>query len=237
MIQPCRYTDGHDSFLGKLFCDDRYAAPRAGILIAHAFGGLGSFEEERAKELAAEGYIVLAADYYGDGKRATDSNEANALMTELNANRDVFARRMIAALDELKRQDNVDPNRVGAIGFCLGGKAILDLARTGQEFRAAVSFHGVYDPPANTTSRIVPSILILHGWDDPLSRPDSVLALAAELTAKCDDWQLAAFGHTGHSYTNPAAQMPEQGMFYSQLATERSWKAMLAFFQETLTHD
>lgn len=223
------YTDGHDTFVGKLVYDDAISAPTSGILIAPAFGGLGPFEEERAWELAAQGHIVLALDYYGDGKRAADAEEARALMGALNADRVVLARRMIAALDTLKQQEYVDGKRIGAMGYCFGGKAVLDLARTGATFQAAVAIHGVYDAPAHEAEQITPAVLILHGWDDDLSGLDEVAALTSELTAICEDWQMMAFGHTEHAFTNPAAQTR-----YSPRATKRAMRLLHDFFEETL---
>ncbi|NRB20751.1 MAG: dienelactone hydrolase family protein [Rhodobacteraceae bacterium] len=228
------YTDGHDTFIGRLVWNDTRAIPGPGILVAPAFGGLGPFEEERAQELAEAGYVVLAVDYYGDGKRATSKEDAFAMMGELNSDRSLLARRMIAALNELKRQKSVDSERIGAMGYCLGGKAVLDLARTGEKFEACVSLHGVYDAPPNSVSSIVPSLLILHGWEDPLATPDNFVSLASELTSKCQDWQMLSFGHTGHAFTNPNAQEPDEGMAYSQRATRRSWNALTDFFHEKL---
>lgn len=233
-VVPHIYTDGTDTFIGKLSWDDQTDHQRPGILIAPAFGGLGPFEEERARELAALGYAVLAVDYYGDGKRAADEAEAFALMGQLEADRPLLARRMNAALETLKAQELVDANRVGAMGYCFGGKCVLDLARSGAQFEAVVSFHGVYNPPGAERRKIAPSALVLHGWEDPLAQPSQLMELTAELTETCDDWQVLAFGHTGHAFTNPNARAPEAGMVYSEDATRRSWRAMTDFFEEKL---
>lgn len=229
------YSDGETHFVGKLAWDDEATTPSPGVLVVPAFGGLGPFEEARAKELAALGYVVLAVDYYGHGRRATSEAEAYELMGALNADRALLARRMRAALAAIRSLDIVDPKSTGAVGFCFGGKCVLDLARSGERFEAAVSVHGVYDPPAERHGRIVPSVLILHGWDDPLATPDDLMRLAAELTETCDDWQCLAFGHTGHAFTNPNARAPEQGMAFSKSAAARSWQAIFRFLQERLT--
>lgn len=220
--------------MGKLAYNDDTKEPLPGILIAPAFGGLGPFEEERAHELAMLGYTVLAIDYYGNGKRAANRDEAFEMMGKLNRDRSLLAQRMIAALDEIKSLDSVDATKIGAMGYCFGGKCVLDLARSGAPFKAAVSIHGVYDPPNSEHRRIEPAALILHGWEDPLAPQSDLLALTAELTETCDDWQVLAFGHTGHAFTNPKAQAPESGMVFSLTAAQRSWRALTGFFEEKL---
>jgi len=228
------YSDGHDTMIGVLVWDDAGPAKRAGVLVAPAYFGRGATEDAAAQTLAEDGYVALIVDYYGNGQQATSDTEAGELMGFVNQNRDVFARRMNAALDTLKVQDSVDPKRVGAMGFCLGGKAVLDLARSGADFQAAVSLHGVYDKPNENTDAITPAILALHGWDDPLAPPSAVTGLAEELTQRCEDWQLLAFGQTSHAYTNPHAQSPDYGMMFSQRSTDRSWAATKTLFADKL---
>lgn len=228
----CQYSEGDSTFIGKLAWDDTLPGPLPAVLIAPAFGGRSPFEEERAEDLAKLGYAALAIDYYGDGRRAGSEEEAYTWMGELNADRALLARRMVSALNALKALPMVDPDRIGAMGYCFGGKCVLDLARTGERFEAAITLHGVYDAPAIAASPILPSVLILHGWDDPLATPPELLALTQELSERCKDWQLMAFGHTGHSFTNPRVNQPDHGMMFSEQATKRSWKALTDFLEE-----
>jgi len=212
--------------------DGRRDDPCPGVLVTPAFAGLSDRERGFADRLAQMGYAALGVDYYGHGALAADREEASRFMGALNADRPLFAARMQAALAALKGLDQVDPDRCGAMGFCLGGKAVLDLARSGADFRAGVSLHGVYDAPEAGSRKMKPALLILHGWDDPLAPPEATVKLAEELTAHCDDWQLLAFGHTGHAFTNPDANMP--GMGFSESANARSWSALERFFEEKL---
>ncbi len=228
------YSDGHDSFIGYLAWDEQFEGAIPAVLIAPAFGGLGPFEKALAEELAAEGYVALAVDYYGNGKRAEGPDEARALMAEVTADRQVLARRMIAAFEAVEAMPHVDATRVGAMGFCLGGKAVLDLARTGADIKACIPIHGVYDTPNFETQKMRAAVMVLHGWNDPLAPPEALSALAEELTAHCDDWQVLGFGHTGHAFTNPNAQDEAGGMMYNERATERSWVALRNFLAEKL---
>ncbi|MBU3035155.1 dienelactone hydrolase family protein [Tritonibacter mobilis] len=228
------YSDGADHFIGHLAWDETLDGPQPLVLIAPAFGGLSDFERARAEELAALGYVAIAVDYYGNGKRAGSPEEAQALMGRLQADRKILARRMVAACDVAKALPQVDAGRIGAMGYCLGGKAVLDLARTGADIRACAPLHGVYDRPNFETKTIHASVLVLHGWDDPLAPPEALQALAAELSAHCADWQVLGFGHTGHAFTNPNAQDRDGGMMYNARATARAWEALTGFLAETL---
>jgi dienelactone hydrolase len=78
-------------------------------------------------------------------------------------------------------------------------------------------------------------VLVLHGWDDPMAKPESVVALGNELTRAGADWQIHAYGHVGHGFTNPhASSLQIDGVFYHELAAERSWTAFINFLEEVL---
>ena len=81
-------------------------------------------------------------------------------------------------------------------------------------------------------NKIESPILILHGWDDPLAKPRDVIELMQELTNKKAKWELNAYGHTGHAFTNPNAKFPEKGLFYNEEADKNAWNRMKTFFKE-----
>lgn len=214
---------------------DPAAGTQPGLLLFPNFLGTKEWDFAKAEELAALGFKVLVVDYYGQGKRATGMDDPNAAkyMEEMVADRAVMRDQMLAALDELKKLPGVDADRCGAIGYCLGGKCVLDLARGGGDIKAAVSLHGVYDAPPFPNAQIKAKLLICHGWNDPLCPPESVVALASELTASGADWELDAYGHTGHAFTADVMPIDETKTFgYQPDATRRSWKAMLDLFEE-----
>ncbi len=150
-------------FEGYVCLDEARTGPRPGVLVAHAFGGESEFERGKARALAELGYVGFAVDNYGQGRRATSPDAAKMLMDELDEDRPLLARRMQNSLGTLKSLPQVDRRRTAAIGFCFGGKCVLDLARSGADIRGVVSFHGLYDPPAGAVpSQITASLLILH---------------------------------------------------------------------------
>jgi len=220
------WSDGTTRFVGYLAEPEGGAQPRPAVLVAPAFMGLREFEMEQARRLAELGYTALAIDYYGEGFRTERREEAAVKMQEVDGNRPMLAARMERALDEMRGLPGVDGTRLAAIGYCLGGKAVLDLARTGADFRVALPLHGIFDDPGLPAVRMKAAVVLLHGWDDPLAKPEDVVAISKELSEKCDDWQILGVGHTGHAFTNPA------GSGYVEAAAKRSWRWLCASLEE-----
>lgn len=229
------YRDG-STLLEGFFChDDSRPGPLPGLLIAHEWAGRGDFVERKARRLAWHGFATFALDMFGKGKRGTTKAECSALMTPFVQDRALLARRVTAALTALKELPEVDADRVAAMGFCFGGMCVLDLARSGADVRGVAALHGLLKPAGLASQgKIRAKVLVLHGYDDPLSPPEEVFAIAKELTAAGADWQLHAYGNTLHSFTNPQATDRANGMVYDEAADRRSWHAVLQFLDEVL---
>jgi len=231
--ETIQYSGAGGLFEGTISWDPSIPGKRPGVLVTPTIRGQTVAETTKAEALAQLGYVGFAIDLYGKGRRGTNPEEANRLMAELNTNRPLLSKRINEALAELKRHPLVDAGRTAAIGYCFGGKCVLDLARSGADVRGIVTFHGVYDaPPEPTTASWKAKVLICHGWEDPLATPAQTVALAEELTARKADWQVLMHGHTGHAFTNPNAANPAGGMFYQPKADRRSWQAMEVFLRE-----
>lgn len=232
VTEPLIYESAGSKFEGTISWDNSQAEPRPGVMIAPTFKGQSDFETQKGELLAALGYVGFAIDIYGQGKRATTPEEASALMAVLDNDRALLLEHMQLATKTVRQLPQVDEIKVAAIGFCFGGKCVLDLARSGVDISAVVSFHGIYDPPPLTSAeKIQSSVLVLHGWEDPLSPREQTIALADELTRHGADWQIHMFGHTAHAFTNPQAQAREAGMFFNPLSAERGWEMMQSFLR------
>lgn len=227
------YLDG-DVLLEAFFAfDDAFQGRRPAVLINHTWAGRDDFVAEKAKKLAALGYVGFAVDMYGKDIIGSSPEENEKLMRPFMNNRQMLQKRMQAALYAVKLMPWVDDSKIAAIGFCFGGLCALDLARTGVELKGVVSFHGLLGKPDNTQGNIIKAkILALHGHDDPLAPVDQVLAFEQEMTSAGADWQLHTFGNTLHAFTNPQANSPDFGMAYQADADRRSWLAMENFLTE-----
>jgi dienelactone hydrolase len=227
------YRDGDILLEAYMAYDDSSSDPRPGVLISHAWGGRDEHEESKAESLAELGYVGFALDLYGKGVKGSDPKQNSALMQPLLDDREMLQRRMQLALGIIKKQKEVDSERVAAMGFCFGGLCVLDLARTGADILGAASFHGLFSAPGNTGgNKISAKILVMHGWDDPMATPEQVLSLAEELTSMDADWQIHAYGNTMHAFTNPAADNVDMGTVYNEDADRRSWQSLQLFLAE-----
>jgi dienelactone hydrolase len=233
LTRQIEYKDGDTLLEGYMAWDDTSSDRRPGVLISHAWAGRSEFEESKAEQLAELGYVGFALDLYGKGVRGSNPEQNRALMEPLLDDRAMLQRRMHLALENIRKQKEVDGERVAAMGYCFGGLCVLDLARTGADILGAASFHGLFNSPGNTgDNKISAKVLVMHGWGDPMATPDHVLSLADELSAMEADWQIHAYGNTLHAFTNPAADNADMGTVYNADADRRSWQSLQLFLAE-----
>lgn len=211
------------------------SAPCPAVLIAHDWSGRNEFAEEKARFLAGLGYVAVAIDMYGKGKLGQSNEEKMALMGPLVEDRALLQARIKSALEFACTLDQVDATQIAAMGFCFGGLCVLDLARSGADIQAVVSFHGLLGAPNHPNQTIKARILALHGHDDPMATPEQALAFQTEMTAAKADWQMHIYGGTQHAFTNPNANDTELGTIYNARAESRSLLAMQNFFEEVFT--
>ena len=226
------YREGGDEFEAFVAYDESRSSKLPAVLISHAWAGQGEFEREKCERLAELGYVGIALDNFGVGRRGTTKDENAALIQPLLEDRALLRRRVLAGLEAASGHERVDRERIGAIGFCFGGLCTLDLARSGAELRGVVSFHGILLPNGLPSEAIQAKVLVLHGHDDPMVPPDQVAAFMDEMTENGVDWQVHQYGNTMHAFTNPVANDVDFGTVYEPKADRRSWSTMRDFFDE-----
>lgn len=231
------YKDGTTVLEGYLVYDSTAKGARPGVLVTHDWMGITDRTKANADRLGELGYVAFAADVYGKGIRPQSAEEAGKLATLYKSDRKLFRQRMTAALNELKKQTQVDKARMAAIGYCFGGTGVVELARTGAPLKAVVSFHGGLDSldPA-LGANIKAAILALHGADDPFVKASDLAAFEEEMRKNKVDWQLVKYGGAVHSFTDKTAGTDNsKGAAYNESADRRSWATMKQFFSERLS--
>jgi dienelactone hydrolase len=206
-------------------------AKHAGVMVLHGGAGITDHERARARNLAALGYVAFVPDLFGVTFR--DRAHGIEVITTLVANPAMLRARLVDALASIRSHARVDASRIAAVGFCFGGLAALELARSGADIRAAVSFHGglATSAPAKR-DEVQASILVCTGLADPFVTREHRAVFEDEMTAANADYQIHAYGRAMHGFTERGVERP--GVSYDENADRRSWSAMLALFDATL---
>ena len=235
--EPVEYKQGDAVLEGWLVYDDAAAGKRPGVLVVHDWFGVSDYVKGRAVQLAKLGYVAFVADIYGKGIAPQTPKEATAVSGKYKEDRTLMRARVNAGLDILKKDPRVDPARIAAIGYCFGGTAVLELARSGAEIAGVVTFHGGLDTPTPQDAKNIRcKVLILHGADDPFAPAAQVAALEDEMRKAGVDYQIQLYGGAVHAFTREdSGNDPSKGIAYNEKADKRSWQAMKDFFDEIFT--
>ena len=228
--QEVNYKFGDQEYRAFVANPEKESAPL--VLVVHTWAGRDDFVEKKAIELAEEGYVAMAVDMYGEAKVGTSTEENQSLMTPLIEDRDKLKAIINSAVEAGKKIDGVDSSKVAAIGYCLGGLVVLDLARSGTDISGVVSFHGLLMSSDISTDGIQAKVLVLHGERDPMVPLSMVDDFQKEMTEAEADWQLHSYGNAYHAFTNKEANDPNLGTQYNENADKRSWQSMMNFFAE-----
>jgi dienelactone hydrolase len=219
----------------------RMALPAGGervpaVLIAHGAPGLDDYCRSRPELLADLGYAALAMDYHGGGRPYSDPSALAARLNDISSDPDRLRALGTAGLDALLSQERVDHTRIAAVGYCFGAVVVMELARTGADIKAIVGFHpGLTSSRPEDSANIVGRVLMCVGADDPLVPIGDRAGFEEEMRAAGVDWQMNLYGGAKHRFTDPnAAAGGVPGLEYNHRAAERSWRAMLDLFEETL---
>jgi dienelactone hydrolase len=205
---------------------------RPGVILFPTVMGVSELEIGFGRDLVHLGYTALVADMFGSRFKCAPREVMVEEMERLKSDR-AFLRCIVnGVLEQARGLRQIDSDRIAVAGYCFGGMCALDLARSGADIAGAASFHGLFDPPGLTPQPIPAKVLAFHGWDDPLVPSEKVQALAQELTDSGADWQIHAFGHTGHGFTNPKATGAMPGIKHNPVAAERSWTSFVNFLEE-----
>lgn len=199
------------------------------ILLIHDWDGLTNYEVKRANMLADMGYAVFAADLFGTGVRPTEVKDKRQHTGELYKDRDKMRTLLRAALETAKSKGANVHNAV-AMGYCFGGAAVLELARSGADLKGFATFHGGLRTPAGQDySKTKGKLLILHGTADTNITMDQFAKLANELEENGISHEMITYSGAPHAFTVFGSNR------YRKDADKKSWKRFTAFLEQTLS--
>lgn len=227
----------HDGVqLQGLFARPEGDGPFPAVLVMHSALGLRHQVQGKIRTLADLGYLAIATDMYGVDADTGSPEASGAYYAALSENPAKLRERVMAWFDAVAAHDDVDAARIAAIGFCFGGRCVLELARSGADVKAVVSYHGILEtasPAAPGTIR--GEVAAYCGRDDPYAPVSQIEALRQELAAASCRFHITEFAGVAHSFTDPDADgigMP--GIAYDALADRVSWAGTLALLEHAL---
>lgn len=205
--EPVTYTDGQTTMKGFVVYDDATTAKRPGIIMVHEWWGITPHIHAEARKYAQAGYTAFIADMYGDAKTADNPKDAGALAGGVMKDPKAMESRFNAAQATLAKQASVNPQSIGAVGYCFGGAVVLNMARTGADLAAVAGFHASLglNTPAPAPGTVKAKILILNGADDPFVKREQYDTLKKEFDAAKADYRIIEYPGAVHAFTNPEA--------------------------------
>ena len=236
--ETVNYSADSVNMQGFIAFNDADSSKRPVVLIVHEWWGLTDYPKERARQLAKLGYLAMAVDMFGNGKTASNPDEAKALAGPFYSNPQMAKARFDAAMEKVKTYPQADPNNIAVIGYCFGGAIALNMARMGEDLKGAVSFHGNLLGVPPDKNFLKAEVLVCHGDSDKFVSQEEVAKFSHQMDSIGAKYTVKHYANSTHAFTNPAAtetgkkfSMPIE---YNAAADSASFNDMLTFFDRVL---
>lgn len=225
--EAVEYTVGGEKFVG--YSAKAYDGKSKGlVLVIHDWDGLTGYEEKRVKMLAGMGYDAFAVDLYGKGNRPVETKAKKAETGKLYKNRDRMRSLILGGLQAARQTST---GKTVVMGYCFGGAAALELARSGKAGNVAgyVTFHGgLKTPQGQSYAQSTPPILIAHGGADRAISMDQVADISKQLEAAKVPYEIQVYSGAPHAFTVFGSKR------YRETADRQSWRAFTRFLETNL---
>jgi dienelactone hydrolase len=227
------HADG-DTLICYVAYNDSIKGKRPAVLVIPEWWGLNEYPRKRARMLAQLGYVAMAVDMYGDGRVADSPAAAQAYTGPFYKDPAKAKLRIDSAIARLKTFDVVDPNNIGAIGYCFGGGVLLNTVRLGDDLKGVVSFHGSLIGTPARKDLLRTKILVCHGNADQFVTAKDVAEFKKQMDSIGASYTFIGYDGATHAFTNPEsdvnAQKFKMPVAYNPKADTASWNAMKDFF-------
>lgn len=219
---------------GFVAYDANSTEKRPVILIIHEWWGLNDYTKNRARQLAALGYLTIAVDFFGNGQRADNPEKAGQLAGQFYKDPVLAKKRFDAALEKIKAHPMADTTRIAAIGYCFGGGMALNMARLGENLKGVVSFHGSLIGTPADKNLLKAQILVCHGEADEFVSAADVTLFKRQMDSIGAVYTFKSYKDATHAFSNPEATATGKKfnlpIAYNAQADTASWQDMNTFF-------
>ena len=219
------YKSGDETVQAVLYTPSG-KGPFPALIVIHEWWGLNDWVKEQASKLSDQGYVALAVDLYR-GKVATTPDMAHEIMRGVPEDR--AKRDLHAAFEFLASQPNVKKDRIGAIGWCMGGGYSLDVALQEPTLAADVINYGHLATDPEALKKIHAPILGLFGAQDRGIPPADVRKFGESLDQMGKKIEIKIYDDAGHAFENPNNK---EG--YREADAADAWKRTVEFLAKTL---
>lgn len=233
------YKSGDKTMSGYLAMPKNLSKATPGVLVVHEWWGQNEYPRNRARMLAKQGYVALAVDMYGNGKVADHPKKAGEFSSAVMGNAKTAAVPFDAAMTALKSIEQVDPDRIAAMGYCFGGSVVLEMARQNKDLSVVASYHGgLMTPSKASPGKVKADVLVFNGAADPFVKKEQIESFKKEMDAAKVTYTFKNYDGAVHGFTNPGAT--ENGKKFSlplafdPVADRDSWNLTIDYFQKHL---
>lgn len=231
------YQSDSTTMKGYMAWNENAGGKSPGIIIVHEWWGHNDYSRERADMLAELGYVAFAIDMYGEGKQAEHPEEANKFAGMVMSNMPEAEARFNAALELLKQNEHVDPEKIAAIGYCFGGSVALTMANSGADLDAVAAFHSGVNLPVGPSEALKARVLVCNGADDPMVTQEDVSRFKSAMDSVGANYEYISYPGAVHAFTSRAADSLgkkfEMPLAYNKEADQKSWEKLKELLKET----
>lgn len=229
-VKEIESKDGDTVLRGKLVYQNKFNEKLPTVVILHNWMGISDETMQKAEEMSKAGMNAFVADIYGVGHTPKNAEEAKNISTRFKGDLPLLRKRVDIAVNEMKK---LNVKNIFVAGYCFGGTAAIEYARTGNPFNGVITFHGGLSASADDAKIKVP-LLILHGAIDPTMSKADVDNFLANLNKNNIDYNFVSYSGAVHSFTDTTRQGANANgqSAYNAIADKRSWQSFKLFVEE-----
>lgn len=202
------------------------------VIIVHEWWGHNEYARSRADKLAELGYVAMSIDMYGNGKQASHPKDAGAFAKKTMSDFKLAKKKFTKAIEILKKRDDVDSDKIVAIGYCFGGGVVLNMVRAGVDLDLVASFHGSLGAATQMKKgSFEGKVLVYNGGDDPFVKASEIAAFKKEMKKNKVNMEFVSYPGAVHAFTNKGADKYGKQfnlpLAYNEKADTKSWNDFL----------